>query len=63
MQLPQKYKENFEVSSFPTKGLNSKRRSSPWIFQVVASLYINQSFDLYEWINVALVYSKSIPGP
>ena len=43
MQLPEKYKENFDVSSEGpssgvTKGLRSKRRNSPYIFQVVASL-------------------------
>jgi hypothetical protein len=50
MQLPAKYKENFDVSSegpssgysrhalLQTKGLRSKRRNSPHIFQVVASL-------------------------
>ena len=44
MEVPEKYKENFDVSSespsgvrklvavVPTKGLRSKRRSSPCIF-------------------------------
>ena len=35
MQLPEKYKENFDVSQ---EGLRSKRRNSPYIFQVFASL-------------------------
>jgi hypothetical protein len=43
IQLSEKYKENFDVSSedltqFPRKRLRSKRRSSPCIFQVVVSL-------------------------
>ena len=44
MQLPEKYKENFDISSeapssgVTTKGLRSKRQNSPYIFQVVASL-------------------------
>ena len=50
MQLPEKYEENFDVSSEgpssgagrvwsnQTKGLRSKRRNSPYILQVVASL-------------------------
>jgi hypothetical protein len=40
MQLPEKYKQNFDVSSegLQTKGLRSKRRNSPYIFQVVAFL-------------------------
>ena len=51
IQLPEKYKENFDVSSesassgswlltsvFTTKDLRSKRPSSPCIFQVVVSL-------------------------
>jgi hypothetical protein len=47
MQLPEKYKENFDVSSEAeglfassgvTKGLCSKRRNSRYIFQVVVSL-------------------------
>ena len=51
-QLPEKYKENFDVSSssgglqpttnFSTKGLRSKRRRYPCIFQVVASLSIRR---------------------
>jgi hypothetical protein len=42
MQLPEKYRENFDVSSegpssgvITSKGLRSKRRNSPYIFQVV----------------------------
>jgi hypothetical protein len=40
MQLPEKYEENFDVSSegLQTKGLRSKRRNSPYILHVVASL-------------------------
>ena len=40
MQLPEKYKQNFDVSSegLQTKGLRSKRRNSPSTFQVVAFL-------------------------
>ena len=45
MQLPEKFKENFDVSSevpssgvTGTKGLRSKRRNSSYIFQVVTSL-------------------------
>jgi hypothetical protein len=43
MQLPGKYKENFDVlsedpSSGVTKGFRSKRRNSPYNFQVVSSL-------------------------
>ena len=44
MQIPEKYKENFDVSSegpssgVTNSGLRSKRRNSPYIFQVVASL-------------------------
>jgi hypothetical protein len=42
MQLQEKYKENFDkafgkVSSRRSKGLRSKRRGSPCIFQVVAT--------------------------
>jgi hypothetical protein len=48
MQLPEKCKENFDVSSEgpsasvvisqETKSLRSKRRNSPYIFQVLAFL-------------------------
>ena len=40
MQLPEKYKEIFDVSSegLQTKGLRSKRRNSPYILHVVAFL-------------------------
>ena len=53
MELPEKCKENFDVSSpssgLQTKGLRSKRRNSPYIFQVVASLPTKAcSFD---WHN------------
>jgi hypothetical protein len=34
MQIPEKYKENFDVWS---EGLPAKRQNSPYIFQVVAS--------------------------
>ena len=46
MQLPEKYKENFDVSSewstlasnSRRRAFSSKRRNSPYIFQVVTSL-------------------------
>ena len=40
MQIHEKYKDKFDFSvrNFPTKVLRSKRRISPCIFQVVASL-------------------------
>jgi hypothetical protein len=46
IQLPEKYKENFDVASegpssgvtIGTKDLRSKRRHSPYIFQAVPSL-------------------------
>jgi hypothetical protein len=51
MQLPEKYKENFDVSSEVTpdqmKGLRSKRRNSPYIFQVVA--YLRTKACSYYW--------------
>jgi hypothetical protein len=53
MKLPEKYKENFDVSAqgrlvtnVSTKSLRSMRRSSPCIFQVVVSLSIQTAFLL-----------------
>ena len=47
------YKENFDVQYGITKGLRSKRRNSPYIFQVVASLptkaYPNPPCQLSLW--------------
>jgi hypothetical protein len=72
MQLPEEYKENVDerlrfwvkahrrtalATNFPTKGLRSKRRSSPCIFQVVASL----STDVFVIIGTTYVQADIIP--
>jgi hypothetical protein len=72
MELPEKYRQNVDVSNedpnFPTnfsrKRLRSKRWSSPCIFQVVVSLSI-QSFPvvwkLISWPYVNLEFRANFP--
>jgi hypothetical protein len=63
MQLPEKYKENFDISSedprhygLPTKGLSSKCWRSPCIFQLVAFL------SIWSFLIVATTYTDHDRG-
>jgi hypothetical protein len=66
MQLPEKYKENFDVSSEdPSSGLellHSKHRNSLYIFQVVAYLRTKACSYYWPWKWRKLVHFQGRVG-